>query len=144
MATLKSLELSALEIVALNRAIGAKCKGKVIEPGSYYVDREFKVHVTGTVNKGEDVEYTPTADIPMKATLALVLKKAGIQRKNIRRILTESMQEAITMGKKGSDVISEQISDIEECEAYVKEITDALPKKTKTGPTTGKLTVNFS
>jgi hypothetical protein len=66
--------------------------------------------------------------IPLIATLALALQKAGIQRGNIARILTESMTEALNMGEQGEARIADQIKDVEDAIARVTAITAALPK----------------
>jgi hypothetical protein len=103
-------------------------------PGIHDIDETFTVHVKGTLTKLADVEYTPTVDIPLIPTLALVLEKAGFQRELAKKLLVEAMTEALTIGEKGEHV-AERVKDIEAATAHVKEVTGALPKKTKSGAT---------
>jgi hypothetical protein len=91
--------------------------------------------VQGVVTKGEDTEYTPTVDIPLIPTLALVLEKSGITRERSIALLTEAMQEALALGQQAHDAVCDRINDIETAIARVREVTDALPKKTRTGQT---------
>jgi hypothetical protein len=116
-----------------------KKNGKV-KTGIHHVDTTVLVRITGTVTKLADTEKTPTVSIPLKATLALALQKAGIQRENIARILTEAMTEALNMDEQGEARIAEQIKDVEEAMARVEAITHDLPKTPVSGATNCKLT----
>ena len=107
----------------------------VLRPGSYPVNGEVTLRVQGVVTKGEDTEYTPTADIPLIPTLALVLEKSGITRERSIALLTEAMQESLAMGQTAHCALSHRMNDIETAMARVREVTHALPKKTRSGAT---------
>ena len=113
----------------------------VLPAGDYKIDETVTLHVKGTVRKGEDSEYTPTVDIPLLPTLALVLEKAGFQRERAKTLLVEAMQEALTADVEGNDLIKARIKDVEAAMGHVRQITGALPKKTRTGATTVRVTV---
>lgn len=109
--------------------------------GNHEIDQIITLRVVGTVSKKADYESTPTVDIPMLATLALVLEKSGFMRDKSSAILVEAMTEALNLGEKGADHIAERVKDIEVAMAKVREVTSALPKKTKSGATTVKVTI---
>ena len=81
---------------------------------------------------GQDEDYIPTVDIPQLATLALALKKAGVQRHNIKKVLVEAATEALQNGDKVGDAI-ELAEDLEEAFKMVRASMKALPKKTRKG-----------
>jgi len=107
----------------------------VLEAGTYPVNGEITLRVKALVTKGEDTEYTPTVDIPLIPTLALVLEKSGITRERSIALLTEAMQESLALGQRAHCALSQRINDIETAIQRVREVTDALPKKTRAGQT---------
>lgn len=121
--------------VAIGKFFEKKIKEITLIPGVHNVDETVILKIKGNINKGDDVDYTPTADIPLLATLAVVLEKSGFQRENIKNILIESMTEAILLNEKGEDHVKERCRDIDAAMAHVRQITTALPKKTKSGAT---------
>lgn len=109
-----------------------------LAPGTYEVDAEITLRVHGTVRKGEDVEYTPTVEIPLLATLALVLEKSGFMREHAKAILVEAMTEAI---RTPADAIANRLNDVHAAMAHVREVTDTLPKKIRAGAVTVRAAV---
>jgi hypothetical protein len=127
--------LNDLAKVALAKLMEKDTKGVVLAPGVHNVDETVVIKLQGTITKGAQVTYTPTVDIPMLTTLALVLEKSGFQRERSKALLVEAMTEALTIGDKGSEHVAERVKDIEAAMGHVREVTDALPKKTKQGAT---------
>lgn len=121
---------------ALLVAISKLIETPTLAPGVHPVNGEVTFRVNGCVKKSEDTEYVPTVDIPLITSLALVLEKSGITRERSMTLLVEAMQEALALGNHGSDHIQERINDVQEAIARVREITNSLPKKTRTGRTT--------
>ncbi len=93
------------------------------------------------VNKGADVEYVPTVDVPLKAVLAVALMKAGIQRENIVTTIMAAMNEAIALGEKKAEALF-PLTD--EAEKRVHQALAKLPKAMRAGPTTVVGTVEFA
>lgn len=120
---------------ALLVAIQKSIETNPLPPGRHEVHGKITFQVDGFITKGNDSEYTPTVDIPLLTTLALVLEKSGITRERSKELLIEAMQEAIVFGQKGSETVSERVKDIEKAMAEVREVTNALPKKTRSGQT---------
>ena len=120
---------------ALLTAIAKSIELSPLPVGRHEVKGQVTFQVDGVVIKGADVEYTPTVDIPMLATLALVLEKSGITREHSKKLLVEAMQEAIVLNQKGSETVAERLKDIETAMVEVREVTAALPKKTRSGAT---------
>ena len=121
-----------------------EAKGFTPEPGRHTVDATVTLKVTGEVVKGEDVPYTPTVDIPLLPTLALVMEKAGFQRERAKSLLVEAMTEALANGEKGAGAVAERVKDIEVAMAHVREVTAALPQKVRTGATKVNLSVEVA
>lgn len=126
---------------AILTAIAKSLKTAPLLPGTHEVHGRVTFQVDGVVIKGQDVDYTPTVDIPLLTTMALLLEKSGITREHSKRLLIESMQEAIVFGQQGAETVSERVKDIEAAMEQVREVTDALPKKTRTGATKVQATV---
>ena len=84
--------------------------GPDIEPGSYRVQATATVQVDAFVTQGEGSEYTPT-EVPIKAVLAIALKRAGIGPDRIQGFIAEIAAEAMKADK-----------------AIIKPLDDALAK----------------
>jgi len=123
---------------AILTAVGKSLKSKDLPPGEWSVNHRVVFNVAGTVRKGDPIEYTPTVDIPLLTTLALVLEKSGITRERSIDLLTEAMQEALALGQQGENHVASRVNDIQTAMARVREVTDALPKKVKNGIVTFK------
>ena len=111
-----------------------------LDPGSYVVDETVTLRLCGTVDKGDDEIYTPTVDIPLLAVLALFIdglrgRVQTIQVETIMEILTDAMVAAIAADVKGDKEIAARIRDINTAMERVREMTAALPQKTRTGKT---------
>ena len=119
---------------------GIKVKGD-LAVGVYEIDTTVTLRVVGKITKGADEPYTPTVDIPLKAALALLLEKSGISRELSSRLLVEAMVEALKVGEKAEGEVSERCKDIDAAMARVEAIVGKLPKKTRTGKTVCKVTV---
>jgi len=132
--------MNALHTLALAKATDKIAKGCKLDVGTHNINMHVVVHVTGTIKKAADYTRPPTVSIPLKATLALALQKAGVQRENIARILVEAMTEALNMGEQGEVKIAAELKDIDNAMSRVEEITAALPEQTVSGATTCKLT----
>lgn len=113
-----------------------------VSPGEYDFDETVTLNVKGTVVKNEPGEYTPTADIPLLATMALFLEKAGFQRELAKRLLTEAMLEALDENIQASDYVAERVKDIEAAMVHVQDIVGKLPKRTRQGGTFVNVEVN--
>jgi len=127
--------MDTLTKVVLAKLMEKETKGVALVPGVHNVDQTIVLKLSGTVTKLAPVEYTPTVDIPLLPTLALVLEKAGFQRERAKTLLVEAMTEALTIGDQGSEHVAERVKDIEVAMGHVREVTEALPKKTKQGAT---------
>jgi hypothetical protein len=119
-----------------------------LTPGVHLVDETVTIKVSGQVTRGEDTTYTPTAEIPILATLAIFIEKTGIVSGNVAAMLAEAMNEAYEYnsdadGYTGNrEAIEERLKDIDATMERVRtEITDKLPEKDRNGSTTVKVTM---
>lgn len=126
-------------VIALAKTLEKQAKPIKLAPGDHQIDETVTLRITGRVRKGEDNEFTPTVEIPMLATMALLLEKSGFQRERSKALLIEAMQEALdaqVVGNEKSAIIAERVNDIQTAMEHVQEITAALPKKMRSGTTT--------
>ena len=129
--------MNALESLALMKAAADSAKGlPAPSPGKHAVDFVTTIRVVGTLTKGQDTEYTPTADIPLKQALALALHYAGCTREAAKDILVWAMTDVLA-GK--ADAIGDCLEDVDKAMKHVQEVTESLPKKTRAGALTAKL-----
>lgn len=135
--------MDSLTQIVLAKHFGniVKKMGK-LKPGEYPVKGEVHLLIDGVVTKGPDTDRTPTEDIPLILTLALLLKRLTVHhRETAKAILVEVMTEALQGGAVANEGLTEYIADVEKAVAHVRKITEALPKKTVTGPTSVKVDV---
>jgi len=109
--------------------------------GQVTVDEVVTLKVKADIRRGEDVEYTPTVSIPLKATMALLLARMGFQREMASALLVDAMSEALNGVRLGEDAICDRLADVDAAMARVTELTKALPKAVRKGAVTVKGTV---
>ena len=105
-----------------------------LAPGRHFIDEEFVVRVTGSVEKLDDELVAPTVSIPLIAALALFWEKCGIVRDKVLAMLRESLQEAMTEKVKEDKAIKARIKDVDEAvKAIRQELIAGLPKMHREG-----------
>jgi len=103
-------------------------------PGRQYVDEEFVVRVTGSVEKLDDEMVAPTVSIPLISVLALFWEKCGVVREHAFAMLREALQESMTNRVKEDAAIKERIKDVDEAvKAIRKDLIAGLPKMHREG-----------
>jgi hypothetical protein len=114
---------------------------RITTPGVHEIDETVTLHIKGTVTRNKDYMRAPTVSIPLKATLALALQKAGFQREHIKRILIESMQEALALGEQAEGIILERLADVDEAMTHVADAIKNLGKVPTAGGTKVDVTI---
>ena len=147
--------MKALSIVALANALDKLSKPLKpnLTPGTHKVDETITVRITGTITKGEDVDYRPTAEIPILPVLAILIEKSGAVGMNLANMIQEAMTEALLYGKDRNvdgerlpdqtsrQAIEARLKDLEATMERVRRVTGELPLKTKSGGTRCKVTI---
>lgn len=135
----------ALRIVAISKAIGKLPSTARADVGVGTHEVDETVRIKGTVSIFEDEQYRPTAEIPIKATMALFIRYSGITRDAAVVALIQAMQDAVAMGDEGNstDAILERVNEdwrvVEECMERVTQGLAQLPMKSRAGKITAKL-----
>lgn len=119
--------------VALEKLLGKE--KTVILPGAYAIDEEVTLRLRAVVKRSADTEYTPTAEIPLKTTLAFLLARMGFQREAAANLLVEAMKDALAAETSGDEKIEALMGDVDAAMARVSAMTNSLPKKTRAGQT---------
>ncbi len=121
-------------IVVLAKHFAKAAEKLRLPPGVYPITQLVTLQLVGAVEKAADVEYTPTGEIPLLPVLALLLKRAGVQREASKALLIEVMTEALNADEDARAALEAEVG-VMEAMRHVREITGALPKKTKQGAT---------
>jgi len=108
--------------------------------GKHTVDATVTLHVEGRVTVSADGDYLPTTSIPLKATLALFMRYAGVTGPLAMDALIKAMSEAITLDEEAVALLAE-VADLDAAEAKVRAGLDALPRKPRKGNVTVKVAV---
>jgi hypothetical protein len=137
------MNLSNAEIIALAKSTEKIAKQCKLTQGTYQVDTYVTVRLTGEVKKSADSYRTPTASIPLKATLALVLQYAGVTRERAAEILIQAMTAALEAGTDAAGEVNNYLADVDAAEARVQAITASLPKVPVSGQTRCDVEIEF-
>lgn len=134
------MNLNQIEKLAVAKAMAKKEADEArdgIGIGKQSVD--FYLHVSGELSVAADTEKTPTVSIPLYATLAIALKKAGVQAENILALIESSVIEAIAKDQSMNDELSDSIEKI--CDHLKTRFAETLPKTPVRGAVKANLTV---
>ena len=99
------------------------------------------VHLTGTIKKAEDEQATPTVSLSVLETLALALKFSGVTGDNAKNVIRQTITTALTADSKSKGALTDQYDWLEdEVKALKADVISKLPKITKSGKVTTKVT----
>jgi hypothetical protein len=131
-------------LFGLDKAIGKLIKTEAardaLTVGKHLINETLTLHLQGTITVGEDSEYTPTVSIPYKEAFALFVRYCGVTREAAIDAMVKAMKEALTTKDEAKELIAE-IADLEAAEELVQAGLEALPKQTKKGQVTAKVTI---
>lgn len=129
--------LSPAEVVALSKLFDGERKmvkeaREKLTPGDYEV--KASVQLEGNLAVGVSVEYTPTSNIPLLVTMALLVQRMGLQKDAALAMIHTAMTEAILLGESGNETIGPMVKDLEGVIAQIRaEVTANLPRQTRNG-----------
>jgi glycine cleavage system protein P-like pyridoxal-binding family len=125
--------INTIALRSLAKAIAEEIKERAeIQPGTYKVSEELNISLDAVVTQNGEEEYTPTISIPTKVTLALFVRYSGITGQAALDALQRAMTEAVKLGEKAEESVSE-MANIKEAEAKVKKMLGKLPKDKRKG-----------
>jgi hypothetical protein len=125
--------LNTLTLRTLAKAIETELKSRTdIQPGTYKVNEELNISLAASIVQNGEEEYTPTISIPTKVTLALFVRYSGITGDAALSALQRAMTEAVKIGEKAEESVSE-LADIKAAEKKVKKMLGELPKDKRKG-----------
>ena len=125
---LKSMDPVVLAALGKLFSDAAKEQRDTVPVGDHDVSEIVTLQVTGCVSVSPDTEKLPTSSIPMLPTLALLLKRMGVQRERAMELIREVMQEALELHKDATAKLLEETG-VAECEKALKdEVIAKLPK----------------
>jgi hypothetical protein len=125
---LESLDPSVLAVLAKALTDAANKTRTGLEPGKHAVDAIVTLRACGTVSVAADTTKIPTCTIPLLASLALLVKRMGVQREAALDVLKAVMVEALSMGKDAQVLLLEETG-VEEAQDQIRSaVLAALPK----------------
>lgn len=116
----------------------AKETRDALAPQDYVIDDIVTLRLDGVLRVGKDHDRAPTCKIPLLASLALMVKRMGIQKEAALEVLREVMTEALTMEK---DATAELLAEtgVADAEKLIRDaVISKLPKDTVAGKVTTK------
>lgn len=128
---------------ALAKALEAQTKKErddLVAGQEYNFDQVVSLRVAGRLRVGEDHDHTPTAEIPLKATLALFVRYCGVTGDAALAALERAMTEAVALSKDAASSLRE-VADLDAAEGRVLATLAKLPKVPRKGAVTVKATV---
>jgi hypothetical protein len=102
--------------------------------GKYRVQVTLPVGIDCFVTKGEESTYTPTPKLPLKAILAFALKKAGVDKEKMAKLIADAAIEAMKAGTKIAD-------ELEVTEVALRQVEEAILAKLPRSKRAGSVTV---
>ena len=132
---MEDLNLTPEEIVAIMKTISTKeseAARKAIANGSQ-AEVDMLIRVKGLFKRGEAFDSKGTSRIPWKLALAIFLKRSGITGPQTARMIADSIQEAIKLGKDADANLLKE-SGVSGALALIdEELFQKLPKIQKNG-----------
>lgn len=138
---MKANELDPVVLAALTKGVAKTAEKNGVPVGEHSVDATITLRVLGSITKSMDTTYTPTADIPLLPTMALLLSRAGFTREGSVKVLTECMLASMRAGTDPADEIADRVKDIEAAMESVRKVIEALPVKVRAGAVRANVTV---
>lgn len=125
-------EIQKLAIASLNPQVARE----LIPVGTHVIE-PFTIEVSGSLEVLDNEVYTPTVDIPLIPTVALALKKMGIQREHFLSVMRGAVEEVLLTPKSMREALVAQAG-LAEFEAEFRQAVLAnLPNKTRKGKVLG-------
>jgi len=93
--------------------------------------KEVSVHLRldiAEVSIGHDTDKSPTTSIPLLPTLALMVKRLGVDRDAALKTLKEVMEEALTLDRDATDALLKEAGVAEAEEAIKTKVISTLPR----------------
>jgi hypothetical protein len=132
------MSLTALQKLALSNIELSKEERKKIAPGKHNVS--FTVTVDGTLDVAANESYTPTVDIPLIPSMALALKKMGVQREHFLGVLKDAMVEVLAADKTMREAMIKEVG-LADFESDFRKTLGTLPKRTRVGKVKASLNI---
>lgn len=126
--SLKNMDPVLIAALSKSLADASKQTRDTVPVGEHNLDEVVTLHVTGAVSVSADTEKAPTSSIPMLPTLALLLKRMGVQREKAMTMIFEVMKEALELGKDATAELLAETGVAEAEEALKEQVIARLPK----------------
>ena len=122
-------DLSNLQTVVLAK-LNSRVEDLDVSPGAYEFD--FCVRIQGRAVRAADTEATPTSRALTLETLALFIKRSGLQREAAINILMEVMRDSVQLGSDQKTALLEITGVAEARDRLAREMAK-LPKVSRKG-----------
>ncbi len=130
--------LTPIQKLAINKLEVANTES--VAPGTYRVE-PFTIEISGTLRVTASTQVTPTTSIPLIPTLALAIKRMGIQREPFMEKLLEVMGEVLTADADARTAMVADLGLAEFEETLKTKVLSQLPKVPRAGAVRADLNV---
>jgi len=114
---------------ALKSLLGKEELRDQVEPNQTLRGISIKMQLDiESLSFGHDTDKAPTASIPILPTLALMVRRMGLQRDAALSLLREIMTEALTLDKKAADALLAEAGVEDAMEMIKAEVIAKLPR----------------
>lgn len=112
-----------------------KFEGQIdLEPGTYELDQDLIISISGSLTKLEDENAVPTVKVPQLAVMATLLRRMGATRPAAISLLKECLRDCMDNDCKMQDSLKKEVADIETAINEVKEeVLKGQPKMHRDG-----------
>jgi hypothetical protein len=132
--------LSPVEALFIQRALSADRVREALEalvPDGTEADIDVTVRVRGHLKRGESGDRKPTSRALRKATLAVLVRRMGLQREKALELISSVLLEAHELTEDAEKKLLEEHPEVEEAFGKVDAFIDTLPRI----PTQGRVGV---
>ena len=99
---------------------------------------DFVVRVKGSLNKAEDTDKDATCSIPLIPTLALLVHRMGITRKDALKLIRNVVTDAINFDVKANEKFLQETGVADAIKLLKQDVISKLPKTSVKGRIDGK------
>ena len=123
--------LQSIVIESLHKDMKDRRESTSLPQGEHEFHGQLVFQVDTTVEQRAGGLAKPTVSLPLKAILAIALKKLGIQREGMKQFITDVAFEARAMDETVTETMEEEVGEI--FKEAVDKMIDKLPKIPRAG-----------
>jgi len=118
-------------LIALQKLVAKELKSRgndgTLSAGSHVIDEEVRVKINAEIYVNDSHLIPPTVALPLKRTLALFLRHAGLDKRSGRRVLKKAIAESLEVQQLPAHKRAAEDADLAELECV--NVAEAAARK---------------